>query len=192
MNRRKVTIYSIMIFLMVVSLAGWRVMAANERKKMAEETIGRVESTGQPAVQQPAAWENVTQGAAEQTAQQQNTATQQTVEQQPAQQQMTTPAVREEPTKAPVAVLATQEPSFEEPMEELLGGTYEAYGTAALTRYETVNLRAATATNSAVVGWMNRGQTCELLLERDGWYLVRCNGHTGFVYRTFLDVSNVE
>lgn len=83
------------------------------------------------------------------------------------------------------AMQETVQPTVED--SPLLGGTYDVV-CHAVSNKGSVNMRKAPDNAGAVSGWIPQWGECEVLIENvQGWMLVRYDGYTGFVYRSYLE-----
>ena len=130
-------------------------------QNMTEQAV--VMATTQPATQKPT--QMMTQAAVQKETQ---SATQDVVkkETQTAMQETVQPTVEDSP---------------------LLGGTYDVV-CHAVSNKGSVNMRKAPDNAGAVSGWIPQWGECEVLIEYvQGWMLVRYDGYTGVVYRSYLE-----
>lgn len=57
---------------------------------------------------------------------------------------------------------------------------------SAVVRSDVANLRAATSTESAVIGKLHRGDSVKVLLRLDEWARVEVGGTRGYVHRSVI------
>lgn len=154
-------------------------------QNMTEQAV--VKATTQPATQKPtqmttqAAVQKETQPATQDSVKKETqSATQDTVQKET--QSATQDVVKKE---TQTAMQETVQPTVED--SPLLGGTYDVV-CHAVSNKGSVNMRKAPDNAGAVSGWIPQWGECEVLIENvHGWMLVRYDGYTGFVYRSYLE-----
>ncbi|MGN0407145.1 MAG: SH3 domain-containing protein [Bacteroides sp.] len=130
--------------------------------------------------------QNMTEQAAVKTTTQPATQKPTQIMTQAAVQKETQPATQDVVKKeTQTAKQETVQPTVED--SPLLGGTYDVV-CRAVSNKGSVNMRKAPDNAGAVSGWIPQGGECEVLIENvQGWMLVRYDGYTGFVYRSYLE-----